>query len=66
MARNGDQEPAEKPFSRTDETKQICRVAGYAFLLNLFLAIMKALLIALLESQDNKKKRLKCEHPPIL
>lgn len=44
MARNRDKKPVEKPFARNDETKQIYRVAGYAFLLNLFLAIMKALL----------------------
>ena len=34
----------EKPFSKIDESKQIQRVAGYAFLINLFLAIMKAIL----------------------
>ncbi|MBN1224383.1 MAG: cation diffusion facilitator family transporter [Candidatus Aminicenantes bacterium] len=33
-----------KPFSGDDEAKQIYRVAGYAFLLNLFLAVMKAVL----------------------
>lgn len=31
-------------FSKTDETRQIHRVAGYAFFVNLFLAIMKGLL----------------------
>ena len=44
MAQNRDKRPIGKPFSGNDETKQIYRVAGYAFLLNLFLAIMKALL----------------------
>ena len=44
MARNGDKKSVKKPFSGNDETKQIHKVAGYAFLLNLFLAIMKALL----------------------
>lgn len=44
MGRNRDKKPVEKPFSGNDETKQIYRVAGHAFLLNLFLAIMKALL----------------------
>jgi cation diffusion facilitator family transporter len=34
----------EKPFAKNDETKQIHRIAAYAFLLNLVLAIMKALL----------------------
>jgi cation diffusion facilitator family transporter len=34
----------EKPFAEDDETRQIHRIAGYAFLLNLALAIMKALL----------------------
>lgn len=34
----------DKPLSGIDETRQIHRVAGYAFLLNLALAIMKALL----------------------
>jgi cation diffusion facilitator family transporter len=44
MAQNRDKKSAEKPISGNDETKQIYRVAGYAFLLNLFLAIMKTLL----------------------
>lgn len=34
----------EKPFSKIDESKQIQRVAGYAFLINLLLAVMKAIL----------------------
>jgi len=44
MIRNRDNKSAEKPFSENDETRQIHRVVGHAFLLNLFLAIMKALL----------------------
>ena len=44
MAPNRDKKPAGKPLSGNDETKQIHRVAAYAFLLNLVLAIMKALL----------------------
>ena len=44
MAQNRDKKSAEKPVSWNDETKQIYRVAGYAFLLNLFLAIMKSIL----------------------
>ena len=44
MARNRNEKPAENPFSRSDETRQIHRVAGYAFFLNLFLTIMKAFL----------------------
>ncbi len=44
MAQNRDKKSAEKPVSGNDETQQIYRVAGYAFLLNLFLAIMKILL----------------------
>jgi len=44
MIRNMNNKSAEKPFSGNDETWQIHRVAGYAFLLNFFLAIMKALL----------------------
>ncbi|MFZ7110758.1 MAG: cation diffusion facilitator family transporter [Desulfatiglandales bacterium] len=34
----------DRPFSGNDETRQINRVAGYAFLLNLLLAVMKAFL----------------------
>ena len=34
----------KKPFSGNDDAQQIYRVAGYAFLLNFLLAIMKALL----------------------
>lgn len=44
MARNRDKHPTESPFSRNDETRQIHRVAGYAFLLNIVLTIMKAFL----------------------
>ena len=44
MIRNWDKKSAENPFSGDDETRQIHRVVGYAFLLNMFLAIMKALL----------------------
>ena len=44
MARNRDKISVKKPSSGNDETKDIHRIAGYAFLLNLFLAIMKALL----------------------
>ena len=44
MARSRNKKPVEKPFSGSDETKQIYRIAGYAVLLNLILAIMKALL----------------------
>jgi cation diffusion facilitator family transporter len=42
MAR--DKKSEGKPFSGNDESKQISKVAGYAFLLNLLLVIMKALL----------------------
>ena len=44
MARNRDKISVQKPSSGNDETKEIHRVAGYAFLLNLFLAIMKGML----------------------
>jgi len=44
MARNRDKKPGREPISGSDETRQIYRVAGYAFFLNLFLAVMKALL----------------------
>ena len=44
MIRNRDKKSAEKPFSENDETRQINRVVGHAFLLNIFLALMKALL----------------------
>ena len=44
MAQNKDKKSTENPFSRNDETRQIHRVAGYAFLLNFFLAIMKTFL----------------------
>jgi cation diffusion facilitator family transporter len=44
MARNRDENPTENPLSRNDETRQIHRVAGYAFFLNLFLTIMKTFL----------------------
>ncbi|MBW1803539.1 MAG: cation diffusion facilitator family transporter, partial [Deltaproteobacteria bacterium] len=44
MARNRLEKSDEKPFPENDETRQIHRVAGYAFLLNLALAVMKALL----------------------
>ena len=44
MAPNRDKKPAGKPLSGNDETKQIHRIAAYAFFLNLVLAIMKALL----------------------
>ena len=44
MAPNRDNKPVVKPLSGNDETKQIHRIAAYAFLLNLVLAIMKALL----------------------
>jgi cation diffusion facilitator family transporter len=44
MARNKDKKSAENHFSRNDESRQIHRVAGYAFLLNPCLAIMKAFL----------------------
>jgi len=44
MARNRDKKPGRVSFSGIDETRQIHRVAGYAFFLNLLLAVMKALL----------------------
>jgi cation diffusion facilitator family transporter len=44
MAPNKDKKPAGKPLSGNDETKQIHRIAAYAFLLNLVLTIMKVLL----------------------
>jgi cation diffusion facilitator family transporter len=44
MTQNKEKIAPDKPFSENDETRQIYRIAGYAFLLNLFLAIMKALL----------------------
>ena len=43
MAPNADDKQVEK-HSGDDEIKQIYRVAGYAFLLNLFLAVMKTFL----------------------
>ena len=44
MARNRIKKLEENSLSGSDETRQIYRVAGYAFLLNLALVIMKALL----------------------
>lgn len=44
MTRNMGEKSIKKLVSDNDETQQICRVAGYAFLLNLFLAVMKGLL----------------------
>ena len=44
MTGNRINKSVEKPFAEDDETRQIHRIAGYAFLLNLALAIMKALL----------------------
>ena len=44
MAPNRDKKQAGRLLSGNDETKQIHRIAAYAFLLNLVLAIMKALL----------------------
>lgn len=44
MIRNRDKQTAEKSFSEDHETRQIHRVVGYAFLLNMLLAVMKALL----------------------
>ncbi len=44
MARHIENNPEKNPFSGDEETRQIHRVAGYAFLLNLLLAVMKALL----------------------
>ena len=44
MVRNSDEKLVATPFSDNDETKQIHRVAGYAFFLNLILVIMKTFL----------------------
>jgi len=43
MAPNKDNKPIEKPPGN-NEIRQIYRVAGYAFLLNLLLAVMKTFL----------------------
>ncbi|MBW1845851.1 MAG: cation diffusion facilitator family transporter [Deltaproteobacteria bacterium] len=44
MAQLNNDKESKKLFPENDETKQIHRVAGYSFILNLFLAIMKAIL----------------------
>jgi len=44
MVASQDTKPAETSLSGNHEVRQIHKVAGYAFLLNLFLAIMKAIL----------------------
>ncbi|MBN1849554.1 MAG: cation diffusion facilitator family transporter [Deltaproteobacteria bacterium] len=44
MVRIKDKKAPDKPFSTNDETRQIYRIAGCAFLLNIFLAVMKAIL----------------------
>lgn len=44
MTRNDDPNPVDKTFSGNGETRQINKVAGYAFFLNLLLAVMKVLL----------------------
>jgi len=44
MAQNGESRAADRPNSGDRETKYIHKVAGYAFLLNLLLVVMKTLL----------------------